>query len=281
MSADASNSEYSQGRQGEQIDLISSLLDRASMGSVEAARSLYECFDETSWFVPSRPDSGIISNESQYPSEVYGYLAIETNEYSIVPIFSSEAFLQEWAGREVAFRKISGKQLRLSIPEDWWIGINPNQSVEKELSPWEIKHIGLGPEGIDEALSELFDYSPVVEATTCEIDIEAHDSLVKALIEEGEKQPEVQAIFALERKGLTFEDQEVTELLIGIAVAPAAYQSLEDLQDFFSRTVDLHLIGSIKGKVYTGIWGTQSIALNIFSHTSPIFQRVEEDDADD
>lgn len=279
--AEASDVETLPNHEDEHVDVISSLLDKASMGSVEAARSFYHCFDETCWFVPSRPASGIISNESQYPSEVYGYLAIETNEHSIVPIFSSEIFLQEWAGREIAFRKISGRQLRLSLPDDWWIGINPNQSVEKELSPWELKHIGLGPEGIDEALAELFDYSPAVEATTCELDLDAHSNLVEALIEAGQEKSQVQAIFALEKRGLTFEDQEISELLIGIAVNPDAYKSLEELQDFFSRTVDLHLIGSIKGKVYMGIWGTQSIALNIFSQTTPIFQRAEEVDTND
>jgi hypothetical protein len=253
---------------------ISDLLLEASEGNRDAAAEFYKTFPESDWLVPIRnPDT---ESDVQYPSPLFGFLAVATTDCTIIPIFSDERYANEWAGQPIGLRKTLGQQLLTIIPEDWWIGVNPGQEVEKELSPWEIQRLGKdSPEAIAEILEDMFEAPLFREVTTKTPGPEEHTELRQALTNYGTENPAIESLYMLERHGLDLEDEVVLEILVGAACDPLLLEthalSCEKVQQELSQRAAFTQIGNTKVKVFTGIWGTHSVTLQLFANSDPFY----------
>ena len=254
------------------------LLRRAADGEEAAASVFFKLLPELIWYVPSRSlleDQEVV----EYPNDIYGFLAIKTEEFTIVPIFSDAAFCQEWAGgRSIQCREVTGKHLLETIPEDWWIGINPGQEIEKELSPWEIILLKKDhPEAISELIRELFETPLIRELSTRTPDTTEYLALVNALTSFAEVHPAILELFLLERLAEDVDENQVLELLLGVSLNDAELidqgKTVQDMQSEIASIADIAQIGGTRIKVFAGVWGTTSIALLSFAESVPFYTR--------
>jgi hypothetical protein len=253
------------------------ILERACDGDKNAASLFFRDFCDVLWQVPERNVSENYSGVL-YPNELYGFFALNVSDHVIVPIFSSEDFATSWAGRIISCRNVTGRHILQTLPDEWWVGINPGQDIEKELSPWETSLLKLGsPEAIKELVHELYDLPTVREIATSSPDPQEYASLCASLNDYAIKQPAILKLFLKERIAEDMDGDRVEELYVGVSLdgelLGKMHLSAEKIHDEVRRIAEIAQIGSIRVKVFSGIWDTASIALLSFVDCLPFYQR--------
>jgi hypothetical protein len=256
---------------------ITSLLKRAAEGDESAASLFFTLFPQMIWHVPGRGNLEDPGNV-EYPNDIYGFLAVKTEECTIVPIFSDASLAEEWAGRPIQCRETTGKHVLETLPEEWWIGVNPGQEIEKELSPWEITLLKKEhPEATKELVRELFEVPLVREISTRIPDPTEYAQLVNALRSFAEDQPAILELFLLERLAEDIDENQIQEVLLGVSLDDTVLidqgKTVEDMQSAITSIADIAQIGSARVKVFAGVWGTTSIALLSFVESPPFYNR--------
>jgi hypothetical protein len=253
------------------------LLKRAADGDESAASLFFTLFPELIWHAPSR---GNLAEPGKvgYPNDLYGFLAVKTQDYTIAPIFSDASFAEEWSGRPIHCRQVTGRHVMETLPDEWWIGVNPGQEVEKEISPWEITLLKKEhPEAIKELVRELFEVPLIREISTRTPDPTEYAQLVNALRAFAHDQPAILELFLLERLAEDIDENQVQELLLGASLDDTVLidqgLTVQDMQTAVTSIAEIAQIGAAKIKVFTGVWGTTSIALLSFAESAPFYNR--------
>lgn len=256
---------------------ITTLLQRAAEGDESAASLFFALFPQVIWHAPGRGNleepGGV-----EYPNDFYGFLAVKTAECTIIPVFSELRFAEEWAGRPLQCREVTGRHLLETLPEEWWIGVNPGQEIEKELSPWEITLIKKEhPEAIKELVRELFEIPLVREISTKTPDPLEYPQLVSELTSFAQEQPAILELFLLERMAEDIDENQIQEILLGVSLDDTVLidqgKTVLDMHSAITSVAEIAQIGATRIKVFAGVWGTTSIALLSFVECPPFYQR--------
>lgn len=256
---------------------ITAMLKKAADGDENAASLFFALFPQAIWYAPARgnlEDSGLV----EYPNDLYGFLAVKTDEYTIIPVFSDQRFAEDWAGRPIQCREVTGRHILETLPEGWWVGVNPGQEIEKELSPWEIILIQKEhPEAIKELVRELFDIPLVREVETRTPDPLEYPQLVNALRAFAQEEPAILELFLIERVAEDIDENQVQEVLLGVSLDDTVLidqgKSVQDMHSAVASVAEIAQIGAGRIKVCAGVWGTTSIALLSFAECPPFYQR--------
>jgi len=256
---------------------VTAMLKRAADGDENAASLFFALFPQAIWYVPGRGNLEE-PGQVQYPNDLYGLLAVKTDEYTVVPIFSEVRFAEEWAGRPIQCREVTGRHILETIPEEWWLGVNPGQEIEKELSPWEMALIKKEhPEAIKELVRELFDIPLVREISTRTPDPNEYLQLVSALRSFAHEQPAILELFLLERLAEDIDENQIQEVLLGVSLDDSVLidqgKTVQDMHSAITSVAEIAQIGATRIKVFAGVWGTTSIALLSFVECPPFYQR--------
>jgi hypothetical protein len=101
--------------------------------------------------------------------------------------------------------------------------------------------------------------------------------LVSVLRSFAEDQLAVLELFLLERLAEDLDENQVQELLLGVSLDDTVLidqgKTVQDMQSAVASIADIAQIGAAKIKVFTGIWGTTSIALLSFVESPPFYSR--------
>jgi len=122
-----------------------------------AARSFFEVLLESELFIPLSPASIPKSPSGDKNLDVESFsrfLTVEFEGHRTLPVFSEEQFVFNWAGEEIPTEKKSFKVIARLLSPETWLHIDANQQFGRELSPWEIEQLKLGPEAIAAVLQE-------------------------------------------------------------------------------------------------------------------------------
>jgi len=130
-------------------------LHEAVDGDDAARRRFLEILLNSSVVAAERRQAGQLSHQPRYPQTPFNFLAIQSEDRVYIPIFSSESRLREWFDRDLNLRSTPFPVLLDSIPDDWWLYLNPDAPAQKEFSPWELALLKKGGPGIAEVIQEL------------------------------------------------------------------------------------------------------------------------------
>ncbi len=206
------------------IDLNTALI-KASEGQEEDVKAFFAALLECKLFIPSvtnakaTPTIGHTKNE-----EDTNYVFIDYEESRCTPVFSSEENLREWAEKEIPFVEEEFSQFLWKMPHNTWAYLNPGQDVGKELSPWELELLKLGPDSFDELVhgvkeTEQEDFE-INEAT--EIINQAKAPLINIL----ESYPTIEECFLLSLKEAESNSERA---LVGIKHSPEISKEKKEL----------------------------------------------------
>jgi hypothetical protein len=163
---------------------LTSLMERALVRDAEALSSFYKQFLTSKFFVPSKTQKIRIKNSFQtdaYP--LFSLLSLTIEEKVYTPIFTSkERFLLWCQERELEYYELQGDRIIDSIPpENFWIIMNPNAEIEKELSPWEIEKLCEGEESISEIVEDYLSDEQIRDVQIRLVEEEEYSHLKDAL----------------------------------------------------------------------------------------------------
>ncbi len=128
-------------------------LKKASEGQEADIQEFFINLLNAKIFVPSVNSSSPTPTVGHTKTEEdTNYVFIDYEEARCVPIFSSEEFLLEWAEKELPFTEEPFSQFLWKMPHNTWAYLNPGQEIGKELSPWELELLKLGPDSIEELI---------------------------------------------------------------------------------------------------------------------------------
>lgn len=252
---------------------IESAMQAALQGSRDAARTFYEALFEGPLYVPDRHQRLPLSDAPQYPNDLVHILGVQAPDRVVVPVFTNSAYVTSWCGAELEVKSFKGQQLFRTVPEDWWIVLNPGQDVEKEISPWEIGVLRPGPEGIDEVLDDLFAREVIDPLTVAPVEADDYKALQSGLLEIAPKVEGLDKIFLLKEHGRDIDGEEVTQILVGLQIDPKKPERLEPIRDELKQVIDRAQIGDDQAKILIGIDAEQGVALGVFKGVEPIYSR--------
>lgn len=89
-------------------------------------------------------------------TEDLGFLTVPGGEEEeILPIFSEESFVTEWAEKELFYTDCEFRKLLWVLGEGTLLHLNPGQEIGKEFSRWELEQLKRGEGAIDELVAEF------------------------------------------------------------------------------------------------------------------------------
>ena len=215
-------------------------LEEALDGETRAQRGFFELLLGSSVVVPERNQPRPLSDAPQYPNDLLNILGVQHVDRVVVPVFTEADIIERWCGNQLRYRRLRFGDVLATIPDDWWICVNPGGDVEKELSPWELGVLRGGVEGIDEILEDLT--ADILDPT---VRIRApkegeYVELKRLLVEFGERTAEVARIFLLREEG---GDGRGAVVLIGVEGFSSVAGDLERLKSDTEAVAGRGLIG--------------------------------------
>jgi hypothetical protein len=226
---------------------IETALELASKGDRTAAETFFRSFLRYSWLVVSRYQSFTLNSLATYPSDIMDYLAIKHGDRVVVPLFTSNKKLINWSSRSFSYRTVLGGIVLNSLPNDWWIEINPgDEGVTKELSPWEINLIKKQRfESLNEIIDELYaNESESSEVVINEANNFEYGDLFLNLINEAKDISQLSALYLLEQQ----LEEGNKKLLLGILLQEGydltlTKAEIKHLNTHFTNLTRRYLIG--------------------------------------
>ncbi len=252
---------------------FSALMEDSASGDKEALKELYSIFLSQKFFVPERFQREKLSHEPAYPNDFINILGIKDADRVIIPVFSSKEGPFEWFGEELRVALFTGSEIIKKLPTDWWIVLNPNLDLQKEISPWEIDQIRGGDLGIDAAVNEILP-SLTLERTYSSPTTE-HNSLLKTLKIQALKNPAIKTVSILIQTD-HFEDEKMnrSSIIVGIEIFNNWGAEIETIRESFENSIKPELIGDLDVSCLAGI-NKDSLSLSIFKNTTPIYVAKE------
>jgi len=195
-------------------DLTSTLIKASNSLQTEDISLFFKTILDSKIFIPSRVEehkTNVIPIIGETSHKELTYLFSKEDNMSILPIFSEEKFLKDWAEREVSVVEEEFSKMIWRIPPNTWIYLNPAQDIGKEISPYEIELLKEAPDSIE----ELVQLTLETENDEFEIEPPTEDLLkiVIPLIPVLEIYPELEEAYLLSIKEA---DSNSPKALIGI-----------------------------------------------------------------
>lgn len=259
----------------------------ASAGSSEALTRFYQALLTAEVIVPDRSNLESLKNSiaADYPRSSIPWFAIKgkvadpdqgvkDEERTIVPFFSSIANIAEWCGRELSHTQILFSSFLKSVPEDWWLCLNPGSNLEKEFSPWEVSLLKQGLEALPEIIA---DWQSLQESRSANVQPLAEDQyplVIKCLKDFGDAEKSVRAIAALLETSQT-DEGESRSILIGCEVEGINETQLIELKDRLNNILRLTTIGEDPFRVFASSGDFPDPFFSIFNYTTPVFERED------
>ncbi len=254
---------------------LEATLVQAFEGSKESARDFFEFFLKGPLFVPKRDQVQQITNLAKYPNDFISVMALE-GETVFVPVFSSMEKVYEWTNSELNCKEIDGKTLCERMPEDWWIAVNPGSEYEKEISPWEIKQLKFGIDGLAIIIDELFGEEQIYAAEIKSMKEHEFVDLKNALKTKAKSNKLIKKLFLLREIGTNLENDEqdkLSNLLLGVEVKEGSEEKFENIKEELKRHAALKLIGQESVKIRIGTNTENSVMLGIFKGEKPFYKQ--------
>jgi hypothetical protein len=245
-------------------------LEEALEGDARCQRVFFEVLLGSTVVVPERNQARPLSDAPRYPNDLLNVLGVQHVDRVVVPVFTEADIIERWCGNRLRSRSLRFVDLLASIPDDWWIGVNPGGDVEKELSPWELSILRRGPQGIDEIVEDLTAdvLDPTVRIRAPKED--EYGELKRLLLDFGERSVDVARIFLLREEG---GDARGAVVLIGVEGFSSESADLERLKRETEAVAGGGLIGSDPARVLVGGRETNNFGLTIFRTVEPIYER--------
>lgn len=130
-------------------------LELAEGGEIESVRSFLAKLLESSLILVDRSQPKNLTLAPNYPNEFVRFLGVQDGDRILVPAFTTAERISDWFPHPLNVHESTFRSLLNVLPDNWWIVVNPNSELYKELSPWELKLLQSGPEGLEELLDEL------------------------------------------------------------------------------------------------------------------------------
>ena len=241
---------------------LEALMDAASRESMEAARDFFEELLKAELFVPSRFQEQPLSDAPEYPNPFFNLLGVQAPDAVFIPVFTCTDYLEDWAGMPMAAEKITGAKLVEKVPEEWWVTINPDQEVGKELSPWEIDLLRGGE--IDAIIEELESCNSEPVTFTATEDSEEVE-LKQLLRQIAEQQEEVVRLYLAK----CVSEDDSFNLMLGIECDKPRSDMLRYK---FETTIAPSMIGKDPLQIY--INDPESMMFGLFKQLSPFYERT-------
>lgn len=239
-------------------------LVEAADGNNDARRRFFVSLLKSSVFAAERPPRGNVSHQPEYPATPFNFLAIQSEDKVYLPIFSSEAQLREWFDRDITIRTTSFRGLLDSIPENWWVYLNPDGGTQKELSPWELARLIKGEEAIEEILHELDREIEPLPLNLRALELDEASGLRAELIKFCGEHPNITRVFLLR------EHKELGKIVIGLEFRGDPTMG-DAYRDELSRRAQQIQIGQEPVTVIVG--AVDSPELSLFRYAKPIYER--------
>ncbi|WKZ57505.1 MAG: SseB family protein [Bdellovibrionota bacterium] len=171
-------------------------LDLASRGDKAAARQFYQLLLNTPLQVIERFQLHNMTDSPKYPDPFLNMLAVQSEDRSIVPVFSSPSHVRDWCGLDLKVRTLTLSEAIVLLPTDWWIVVNPGQEAYKEVSPWELERLRSGTRGIEEILEELYEDEPTSAVSLGPVAPSEHPQVYTRVKGIAASTPGLQSVFA-------------------------------------------------------------------------------------
>ncbi len=255
---------------------IESLMSLALEGDKDAGRQFYTALLQTTLFVPDRAQNFPLTESPEYPTDLVHVLGIQDKDRVVVPAFLQPEHVREWFKNELNVSEMSCERLLRSIPDGWWLVINPGLDVEKECSPWEIERLREGPQAIEEVLEEAFATEPIEMLDVRPLDESIYPTLIAKLQEYGQAHAWVRALYVLEEQGRDVEGQVISTILIGAHVDLTQLQNFESIRDEIQNIAHHELIGNSRARVVVGDTVEHHVSLGVFHGMTPLYSGKNE-----
>ncbi len=229
--------------------------------------------------VPERYSNSKYCDAVTYPHIFLNIFAFQDEEgRTCIPAFTNPAHAKSFNPQAVQdntaiseplrCRKVSGSELFKLTPDDWWIILNPNQEVAKELSPWELSLLKKGEESIPEIIEEVFSQdTPTPIKISASTDDEFR-SLRSFLIEHCKSDNRITKLYL--SKEIPY-NESATIPLIGILVDPLYIADQDAILENIRGVANLEQVGTAKPRLFIGSEDAPGIMLRLFLDAPPFY----------
>lgn len=131
---------------------LEELLKLADESKPDSIRAFYLELLRSNLLVPKSP---LPLSTSSPAINSLGFFVAGTEDQPILPVFTSEKYLNDWIGTSSFFELIDFQRLGRILPPDFLLHLNPGADVGKEFNAWEISTLLKGEEAIEELIFEL------------------------------------------------------------------------------------------------------------------------------
>lgn len=263
-------------------------LKESTAGSAEALNRFYQTLLETEIVVPDRSNTDSLKGSvgADYPRSSIPWFAIKgkisdseqssgDEERNIIPFFSAVGGIEVWCGRQLTNSLVLFKSFIQSVPDDWWLCLNPGHELEKEFSPWEIGLLKQGVEAIPEIIADWQDQLEPRSANVEPLADDKYPLVIKCLKDFGMAEKSVRAISALLETSQT-EDGEFRSILIGCEATGVNETELIELTDRLNNVLRLTTIGEDPFRVFSSSEDHPDPFFSIFNYIPAVFEREED-----
>jgi hypothetical protein len=254
---------------------LDALMSRALSGENQAISIFLTEFLQATIFVPKRFQSHPLSDAPAYPDPFLNILGVQSGERVLVPAFTRREYIAEWSNLPLDHRSFTGKELLNTLPEDWWLILNPGREVEKELTPWEINELKRGIEAVPLVAQDLTETEFIESLEICPVPADEYPELRGALINEALTDEAITQMFLLSEKGTTLEGEARAIILLGVEIDTTDARKIQAAKDTLQALADRVQIGSDRVRLYVGKSQDQSVLLDAFRHAQPFYKRPE------
>lgn len=263
-------------------------IKESSAGSAEALTRFYETLLESEVIVPDRSNMDALTGSvgADFPRASIPWFAVkgkveegqpgaDSTERNIIPIFCSATGMELWCSRQLNHSVVFFKSLLQSVPNDWWLCLNPGSDLEKEFSPWEISLLKQGLDALPEIIADWQDQQENRSANVEPLSTDKYPLVIKCLKDFGNVEKRVRAISALLETSQT-EDGESRSILIGCEVSSVSETELTELTDRLNSSLRLTTIGEDPFRVFTSSDEHPDPFFSIFNYIPAVFEREDE-----
>mgnify|MGYP000325942580 CR=1 FL=1 len=140
---------------------LTKILEDAANGEPGAVAAFFMRLLISGVYVPLHPSVERTTDNGAQPilgSESFralNYMTVLHDGKEIMPIFSEEIFVGEWAEREFEYAEVKFSSLIELLGDDVALHLNPGQDVGKEITPWEIAELRKGSDAIPDLVQLL------------------------------------------------------------------------------------------------------------------------------
>jgi SseB protein N-terminal domain len=244
---------------------------KASEGDINALRTFFEAFLAGPIFVLNRTQKIPLKNQADYTNSLCEILAVKEKDRAIVPVFSSIEHLESWTEQKLEYRSLSGIQLIESIPNEWWVCINPGQGIEKELSPWELQSLRFGKESIEEIIAENINSLEPETLDLVELPQEEYQTTISTLIQHAKNNSGIKKIFLAFNNLSNSTNSSLPDLIILAVLEKNTNSDLLACKNEIESALAPTLIGRATYKIFIENITSPFIS-GAFQNITPIWQ---------